>query len=268
MCTESTGSDAEWTGQRYAELCRERQTQYQTAARFRQNWYASREAYSSDAQAVFRPAGTEGLYVAAESFTDGRDVHSFIALEALGRQDQDAAVIAELRAAALALLPCVENPAQLLGELNQLWGDSPAEPYIAAWAARYMLTQNRLLWSSAGWSTMLIQNPAGHWESPSDFGPLLGLLTATPYKALEITWSAETTLLLGSLSFTSADKFHLKSWLNQQPRLSPRALMVALTEAWHRLESPTATLPFVWVIQPAPFRTVPNSQATVMSLSR
>lgn len=250
MSTDSAAEEPGWTGQRYAELCRQRQAQYQTAVRFRQSWYSRLEALSSGTETLVRPAGAAGLYVAAESFSHGQDGRSFVALEALGQQDQDAAVIAELRASALALLPQIDSPGQLLSELNTLWSGSCGEPFVAAWAARYEPKQKRLLWSSAGWSTLLFLNPAGQWNPPDSAGPLLGLLASPPYKVQAIEWSAETMLLLGGLAFTSAARFQLRTWLNQQRRLSPRALALALTEAWHRQEHPTASLPFVWIIHP------------------
>lgn len=238
------------TAQRCAELTLQRATQRAAALLLRQAWRQHQPAppLPSGDEARLWPTGEAELFVAFERTVAADDGVRLIALQTLGQEDRHLLILAELRAAALVLLPRSAGPAALLGQLNGLLSEMVNEPVAAAWVGHWKPQAGNLTWASAGWSGLRLRPPAGAWQRPAGAGPLLGLIAAPGYGDQTSAFSSGAALFLGGLELVADDVFSLDTWLRCQAQASPTSLVVSLGEAWQQSHVDEAP-PLAWVLR-------------------
>src|SRR5204863_3823366 len=106
-----------------------------------------------------------------------------------------AATMAKLRHALAALTVTTTEPAELLGYLNRVLWDDPAQPTGTALVARYDPADRTLLWAQAGHLAPVRLGPGSATLLDRPYGVLLGGMRDTAYRHASTTIDPADTLL-------------------------------------------------------------------------
>jgi PAS domain-containing protein len=124
-----------------------------------------------------------------------------------------AATMARLRHALAALAVTTSDPAELLGYLNRLVYDDPAEPTATVVVARYDPRSGTLIWAQAGHPPPILIAPGIGRTLARPHGTLVGARRDTAYVNADVRLPPDATVLLytdGLIERRSADD----DWIN------------------------------------------------------